>query len=110
MMAALISTISSALNSLSTVFTMDIYVKRYKPEADRKEIKKQDGWWFWQALFLYFSGHWNIFYSRVEFFQYFSIGFRIYSAAYVGSFLVCRIVEKDVAQSHKSSTFIGDGF
>lgn len=40
MMAALISTISSALNSLSTVFTMDIYVKRYKPEADRKEIKK----------------------------------------------------------------------
>jgi SSS family solute:Na+ symporter len=38
MMAALISTVGSALNSLSTVFTMDIYVKRYKPEANDKEI------------------------------------------------------------------------
>jgi len=36
--AALISTIDSALNSLSTVFTMDIYVKKYKPEATQKEI------------------------------------------------------------------------
>lgn len=38
MVAALISTIGSALNSLSTVFTMDIYVKKFKPEANNKEI------------------------------------------------------------------------
>jgi len=38
LIAALISTIDSALNSLSTVFTMDIYVKKYKPEATRREI------------------------------------------------------------------------
>jgi solute:Na+ symporter, SSS family len=37
MLAAMISTIGSALNSLSTVFTMDIYVKKYKPEATTKE-------------------------------------------------------------------------
>jgi solute:Na+ symporter, SSS family len=40
LLAALISTIDSALNSLSTVFTMDIYVKKYKPEATQKEIIK----------------------------------------------------------------------
>jgi SSS family solute:Na+ symporter len=40
LLAALISTIDSALNSLSTVFTMDIYVKKYKPEASQKEIIK----------------------------------------------------------------------
>lgn len=40
MTAALISTIASALNSLSTVFSMDIYLKKYKPEADDKEIRK----------------------------------------------------------------------
>ena len=40
LLAALISTIDSALNSLSTVFTMDIYVKRFKPEAKQKEIVK----------------------------------------------------------------------
>ncbi|SCD21484.1 Na+/glucose cotransporter [Proteiniphilum saccharofermentans] len=39
MLAALISTIGSALNSLSTVFTMDI-IKRYKPDIEQKEIKK----------------------------------------------------------------------
>lgn len=39
MMAALISTIGSALNSLSTVFTMDIFVKHYRPNADNKQIK-----------------------------------------------------------------------
>ncbi len=40
MMAALISTVGSALNSLSTVFTMDIYVKKYKPNATNKEITR----------------------------------------------------------------------
>jgi SSS family solute:Na+ symporter len=37
LIAALVSTIDSALNSLSTVFTMDIYVKKYKPEATQRE-------------------------------------------------------------------------
>lgn len=36
--AALVSTIGSALNALSTVFTMDIYVKKIRPKADQKEI------------------------------------------------------------------------
>ena len=36
--AALVSTIGSALNALSTVFTMDIYVKRFNPEATQAEI------------------------------------------------------------------------
>lgn len=40
MMAALISTVGSALNSLSAVFTMDIYIKQYKPEATNKEITR----------------------------------------------------------------------
>jgi len=40
LIAALVSTIDSALNSLSTVFTMDIYVKKYKPEASQKDIVK----------------------------------------------------------------------
>ena len=39
MIAALISTIGSALNSLSTVFTMDI-IKRNRPETTQPEIKK----------------------------------------------------------------------
>jgi SSS family solute:Na+ symporter len=38
LIAALISTIDSALNSLSTVFTMDIFIKKYKPDATQKEI------------------------------------------------------------------------
>ncbi len=38
LIAALVSTIDSALNSLSTVFTMDIYVKKYKPEATQRQI------------------------------------------------------------------------
>jgi SSS family solute:Na+ symporter len=38
LIAALISTIDSALNSLSTVFTMDIYIKRFKPDATQKQI------------------------------------------------------------------------
>lgn len=36
--AALISTIGSALNALSTVFTMDIYVKNFNSNASPKEI------------------------------------------------------------------------
>lgn len=40
LIAALVSTIDSALNSLSTVFTMDIYVKKFKPEASQKQIIK----------------------------------------------------------------------
>jgi solute:Na+ symporter, SSS family len=40
MLAALISTVGSALNSLSTVFTMDIFVKYYRPNADNKQIKR----------------------------------------------------------------------
>lgn len=40
LIAALVSTIDSALNSLSTVFTMDIYVKKYKPNANTKQIVK----------------------------------------------------------------------
>ncbi|MGE4488490.1 MAG: sodium/solute symporter [Kiritimatiellales bacterium] len=37
LMAALISTIASALNSLSTVFTLDIYQKRFRPNASVSE-------------------------------------------------------------------------
>ncbi|MFV0564742.1 MAG: sodium:solute symporter [Flavobacteriaceae bacterium] len=40
LIAALISTIGSALNSLSTVFTMDVYVKKYNPTASQKRIVK----------------------------------------------------------------------
>lgn len=40
LIAALVSTIDSALNSLSTVFTVDIYIKKFKPEASQKEIVK----------------------------------------------------------------------
>ncbi len=38
LIAALVSTIDSALNSLSTVFTIDIYVKKYKPDASQKQV------------------------------------------------------------------------
>lgn len=37
LMAALISTIASALNSLSTVFTLDVYQKRFRPQASTAE-------------------------------------------------------------------------
>lgn len=40
LIAALVSTIDSALNSLSTVFTMDIYIKRHKPDATQGEINR----------------------------------------------------------------------
>jgi SSS family solute:Na+ symporter len=36
--ACLVSTIGSALNALSTVFTMDIYVKKFNPEASQRQI------------------------------------------------------------------------
>ena len=36
--ACLVSTIGSALNALSTVFTIDIYVKRFRPDASQKRI------------------------------------------------------------------------
>lgn len=38
LMAALISTVASALNSLSTLVMLDIYVKRIQPEAPQKRI------------------------------------------------------------------------
>ncbi|HEX6428864.1 MAG TPA: sodium:solute symporter [Niastella sp.] len=38
LVACLISTIGASLNSVSTVFTMDIYVKKYKPQATNREI------------------------------------------------------------------------
>ena len=37
LMAALISTIDAGLNSFSTVFTLDIYCKKFRPNADVKE-------------------------------------------------------------------------
>lgn len=36
--AALVSTVDSSLNALSTIFTLDIYVRRFKPKAGQKEI------------------------------------------------------------------------
>ena len=36
--ACLVSTIGSALNALSTVFTMDIYVKKFHPTASQRHI------------------------------------------------------------------------
>ena len=36
--ACLVSTIGSALNALSTVFTMDIYVKKFRPDATQAHI------------------------------------------------------------------------
>lgn len=38
LIAALVSTIDSALNALGTVFTMDIYVKKYRPDASQQTI------------------------------------------------------------------------
>ena len=39
LIAALVSTVDSGLNSFSTVFTLDIYVKRHRPDASPAEIK-----------------------------------------------------------------------
>ncbi|BAV05179.1 solute:Na+ symporter, SSS family [Filimonas lacunae] len=38
LIAVLVGTIGSSLNSLSTVFTMDVYVKKYRPQATDKEM------------------------------------------------------------------------
>ncbi|HEY4335964.1 MAG TPA: sodium:solute symporter, partial [Puia sp.] len=38
LVAALVGNIGSSLNSVSTVFTMDIYIKKYRPEATNPEI------------------------------------------------------------------------
>jgi len=38
LIAALVSNIGSSLNSVSTVFTMDIFVKKYRPRATNKQI------------------------------------------------------------------------
>lgn len=40
LIAVLVGTIGSCLNSLSTVFTMDVYVKKINPTASNKEIIK----------------------------------------------------------------------
>ena len=40
LIAALISTLDSGLNSFSTVFTLDIYVKKFRPNASPAETKK----------------------------------------------------------------------
>ena len=40
LIACLISTIGASLNSVSTVFTMDIYVKKYRPQASNQEIMR----------------------------------------------------------------------
>ncbi len=39
LIAALISTVDSGLNSLSTVFTLDIYKRNFRPDATPKETK-----------------------------------------------------------------------
>ena len=38
LIAALVGNIGSSLNSVSTVFTMDIYIKKYRPDATNREI------------------------------------------------------------------------
>ena len=38
LIAALVGNIGSSLNSVSTVFTMDIYIKKYRPDAGNREI------------------------------------------------------------------------
>ena len=40
LIAALISTLDSGLNSFSTVFTLDIYVKKFRTDADADHVKK----------------------------------------------------------------------
>ncbi|MBN1491534.1 MAG: sodium/solute symporter, partial [Phycisphaerae bacterium] len=39
LIAALVSTIDSGLNSFSTIFTLDIYVRRFRPDASPRHIK-----------------------------------------------------------------------
>jgi SSS family solute:Na+ symporter len=44
LIAVLVGTIGSSLNSLSTVFTMDIYVKKINPNASNKQIIRIGRW------------------------------------------------------------------
>ncbi|RNL52215.1 sodium:solute symporter family transporter [Pedobacter jejuensis] len=44
LIAVLVGTIGSSLNSLSTVFTMDIYVKKINPQASTKQIIRMGRW------------------------------------------------------------------
>jgi SSS family solute:Na+ symporter len=44
LVAALVGNIGSSLNSISTVFTMDIYVKKYKPQASNTDIIRIGRW------------------------------------------------------------------
>ncbi|MEE2659551.1 MAG: sodium/solute symporter [Candidatus Latescibacterota bacterium] len=39
LIAALVSTVDSGLNSFSTIFTLDIYARKYRPNASAAEIK-----------------------------------------------------------------------
>ena len=39
LIAAVISTIDSGLNSFSTVFTLDVYVRKFRPDASPAEVK-----------------------------------------------------------------------
>jgi alpha-L-rhamnosidase len=44
LIAALVGNIGSSLNSVSTVFTMDIYIKKFKPDASNREIIRIGRW------------------------------------------------------------------
>lgn len=44
LIAALVSNIGSSLNSVSTVFTMDIFVKKYQPQATNKDVIRIGRW------------------------------------------------------------------
>ena len=44
LIAALVSNIGSSLNSVSTVFTMDIFIKKYQPQATNKEVIRIGRW------------------------------------------------------------------
>jgi SSS family solute:Na+ symporter len=44
LMAALISTIASALNSLGAIVTLDIYVRRFKPAASQRQVVSFGRW------------------------------------------------------------------
>ncbi|MBS1660550.1 MAG: sodium/solute symporter [Bacteroidetes bacterium] len=44
LIAALVGNIGSSLNSVSTVFTMDIYIKKYKPGASNSDIIRIGRW------------------------------------------------------------------
>jgi|GEM_PF-21122 len=44
LIAALVGNIGSSLNSVSTVFTMDIYIMKYKPQATNREVIRIGRW------------------------------------------------------------------